>query len=196
MIYFDDIFNISQKCSASALFHIEVKHKKSLFFSLKPRRWEVSSLRLTKRERKAASCWRGLIREVGSAGWASLVSLIKGLSQRRWTDTTKKLTWQHPGDTVQKLLDLHKVRCLIIWTSDSCINSAFNIQRNTNKICVSLKVQVGSSSLKKNVSSTILKLRKHTEKEKLESFTVFITLFRELVKCKDKSCLCKIRCSI
>lgn len=28
LIYFDDIFYISQKCSTSALFHIEVKHRK------------------------------------------------------------------------------------------------------------------------------------------------------------------------
>ncbi len=38
LIYFDDIFHISQRCSTSALFHIEVKHRKKYTLQfLKPR---------------------------------------------------------------------------------------------------------------------------------------------------------------
>lgn len=150
-----------------------------------------SELAATDKKRKK-SC--ELLEGTDQGGWLCSLGFISITDKWSFPKTLnryhQKANMTASGDTVQKLLDLHKVRSLIIWTSHSCINSAFNIQRNTNKICVSL------SQFGKNVSLTILKLLKCTEKEKLERFTVFITLFRELVKCKDKSSLCKVRCSI
>lgn len=90
LIYFDDIFYISQKRSSSALFHIEVKHRKKYTLQflkprLKTRSWGANFLQLwPKNPPKTASCWvvetdegvgvelkRGVT--VHSAGWFSLV---------------------------------------------------------------------------------------------------------------------------
>lgn len=45
LIYFDDIFHISQRCRTSALFHIEVKHRKKVYLQFLKPRLEIRTVR-------------------------------------------------------------------------------------------------------------------------------------------------------